>query len=271
MNIYKMEVKKGFKGLLIWSVVCLLLTILFMSMFPSMKDMGMEEIVKTKLDGMPSALLKAFGLDDAPDYSKLKEFFAYDFQYIMMAGVIYAGLLGSKALIKEESEGTIEFLYAQPVKRTTIITMKILAAVTLFACFVIIVALSSILISLAVKTPDLRAIDIILDYKPMFSGFFMVGLVFMAVGFAISVLVPHLRLAMPITIGLFFVTYLLGVFSSVVNKLSFLKYFSPFHFAMPVHVVKRGIKTGDVVLSLALITVFTAVTYIIYRKKNFRI
>ena len=271
MNIYKMEVKKGFKSVLIWSVICVLLNLLFLSMFPSMKDSGMQELLKTKLDAFPPALLNAFGLDDAPDFSKLEEYFAYVFQYLMMAGVIYGGLLGSKALIKEESEGTIEFLYAQPVKRSKIVTMKIFAAVTLFALFVIIMALSSILVSLAVKPSDLNTMDMTLNYKLLFSGFFMVGLVFMAVGFAISAVVPHLRLAMPITIGLFFVTYLLGIFSDLIDKLSFLKYFSPFHFAMPADVVKQGIKSGDIVLSLVFITVATVVTYIIYRKKNFRL
>ncbi|HCW03448.1 MAG TPA: ABC transporter permease [Clostridium sp.] len=271
MNIYKMEVKKGFKSLLIWTVTCVLLTILFMSMFPSMKDSGMQELVKTKLDIIPPAFLKALGLDDAPDFSKLNEYFAYVFQYIMMAGVIYGGLLGSKALIKEESEGTIEFLYAQPVKRSKIVTMKILSAATLFTLFVFIMALSSILKSLAVKSAEVKVIDVLMDYKLLFSGFFMVGLVFMAVGFAISVLVPHLRLAMPISIGSFFVTFLLGMFSDMIEKLSFLKYFSPFHFANPADVVKNGIKTDDMVLALIFITVATVVTYTIYRKKNFRI
>lgn len=188
-----------------------------------------------------------------------------------MAGVIYGGLLGSKALIKEESEGTIEFLYAQPVKRSKIVTMKILSAATLFTLFVFIMALSSILKSLAVKSAEVKVIDVLMDYKLLFSGFFMVGLVFMAVGFAISVLVPHLRLAMPISIGSFFVTFLLGMFSDMIEKLSFLKYFSPFHFANPADVVKNGIKTDDMVLALIFITVATVVTYTIYRKKNFRI
>lgn len=271
MNIYKMEVKKGFKSLLIWTIISVLLIILFMSMFPSMKDSGMQELVKTELDAMPPALLKAFGLDDAPDFSRLNDYFAYVFQYMMMAGVIYGGLLGSKALIKEESEGTIEFLYAQPVKRSKIVTMKVLAAVTLFGLFVLIIALSSILISIPVKTTDLQAMDVVLDYMPLFLGFFMVGLVFLAVGFAISALVPHLRLSMPITIGLFFVTYLLGIFSDMIEKLSFLKYFSPFHFAMPSYVLKHGIKTTDAILSLIFIIVSIVVTYSIYRKKNFRI
>jgi ABC-2 type transport system permease protein len=269
MNIFKMEVKKGFKSLVIWSVVCILLIILFMSMFPSMKDSGMQELVNTKMGAIPPALLEAFNLKDVPDFSKLNQFFAYVFQYIVIAGSIYAAILGAKSLIKEESEGTIEFLYAQPVSRTRIVTMKLLSSLVIFYLFVMIMAVASTLMSLAVKPDDLKTIDLIMDIKLLFSGFFLVGLVFMAIGFLISVLVPHLRLAMPVATGVFFVTYLLGTFSGMIDSLKFLKYFSPFHYAVPAEVIKNGIKGVNIVLSLIIITLSIAATYFVYRKKDF--
>lgn len=271
MNIFKMEVKKGLKSLFIWSTICTLLIILFMSMFPSMKDSGMQELVDTKLGAMPPALLEAFGLDEAPDFSKLNEYFAYVFQYIVIAGSIYAGLLGAKSLIKEESEGTIEFLYAQPVSRTKIVTMKLLSSLALFYLFVVIMAVAAIVVSLIVKPAGLQIADLFMDIKTLFSGFFMVGLVFMAVGFMISALVPHLRLAMPISTGFFFVTYLLGIFAGMIDELSFLKYFSPFHYAVPGDVVKKGIEATNIVLALVISIISIAITYVIYRKKDFRI
>lgn len=271
MNMFKMEVKKGLKSLFIWSTVCTLLIILFMSMFPSMKDSGMKELVDTKLGAMPPALLEAFGLEDAPDFSKLNEYFAYVFQYIVIAGSIYAGLLGAKALIKEESEGTIEFLYAQPISRTSIVTMKILSSFALFYLFVVIMAVASLVVSLVVKPADLQMADWLMDIKTLFSGFFMVGFVFMAIGFMISALVPHLRLAMPISTGVFFVTYLLGIFAGMIDELNFLKYLSPFNYAVPAEVVKNGIEGTGIALALVISILSIAVSYVVYRKKDFRI
>jgi ABC-2 type transport system permease protein len=271
MNIFKMEFKKALKPLTIWSIVCILLTILFMSMFPSMKDSGMQEIVDTKMSAMPEAILEAFNLKDLPDFTKLNQYFAYVFQYIVMAGYIYAGMLGAKALIKEESEGTIEFLYAQPASRTKIVTMKLLSSLAIFYVFAMIMAVASILISLAVKPADLKVIDLFMDMKILFSGFFLVGLVFMSMGFLVSVLIPHLRLAMPISIGIFFVTYLLGIFSSMIDALEFLKYFSPFNYAVPSELVKNGFHTVNIVLALLISLVCITGTYIVYGKKDFRI
>ena len=64
-------------------------------------------------------------------------------QYIVMAGGIYAAILGVSALVKEESEGTIEFLYSKPVTRSKIVTSKILASAVIFFIFIIIVGISN--------------------------------------------------------------------------------------------------------------------------------
>ncbi|WP_017415404.1 ABC transporter permease subunit [Clostridium tunisiense] len=269
MNMFKMELKRGLKPLAIWSIVCVLLIILFMSMFPSMKDSGMQELVNTKMDAMPKALLEAFNLENMPDFSKLNEYFAYVFQYIVIAGSIYGGILGSKALIKEESEGTIEFLYAQPVSRTKIVTMKILSSVVIFYLFVMVMALASIGISLLVKPEDLKVIDLVMDMKLLFGGFFLIGLVFMSIGFLISVVIKSLRLAMPISTGIFFTTYLLGTFSGMIDSLEFLKYFSPFHYAVPSELLKNGLDISNVVISIVIIIVTITATYFIYRRKDF--
>lgn len=271
MNVFKVEVRRGFKSLLIWSIVCILLIILFMSMFPSMKDSGMQELVNTKMDALPEAILDAFNLKDAPDFSKLNEYFAYVFQYIVMAGAIYAGVLGAKSLIEEESEGTIEFLYAKPISRTKIVTAKILSCIVLFSIFILLMAICSIIISLVVKPADLEIINVVMDMKKLYLGLFLVGVVFMSIGFIISALVPHLRLATPLSIGTFFITYLLGIFSQMIDSLEFLKYFSPFNYAVPSEIVKNGFETTNILLALIISIICITLTYIVYRKKDFRI
>ena len=193
------------------------------------------------------------------------------FQYIVISGYIYACLLGAKALIKEESEGTIEFLYAHPISRTKIVSMKILSSFALFYLFIIIMGITSTLMSLVVKPDNLKIMELLMDFKLMFSGFFLVGLVFMSIGFLISALIPHLRLAMPLAIGVFFITYLLGIFSGMIETLSFLKYLSPFHYAVPSEIIKEGIQPTYIALALIIISVSLMTTYLLYKKKDFRI
>ncbi len=271
MNVFKMEFKKGLKPLVIWSIICILLMILFLSMFPSMKDSGMQELVNTKMGAMPPALLEAFNLKDVPDFSQLNQYFSYVFQYIVISGYIYASLLGAKTLIKEESEGTIEFLYAQPISRTKLLTMKYLAAFALFYVFILIIGCASILMALVVKPEDLEVFQLFMDFKLMFSGLFLVGIVFMSVGFLLSALIPHLRLAMPLSIGLFFISYILGIFAGMIEKFKFFRYFSPFHYAVPSELIKDGFDPIYIVLALIITAVSCVISYTLYRKKDFRI
>ena len=132
-------------------------------------------------------------------------------------------------------------------------------------------AIVSMLISMIVKPSDLAIIDMIMDIKLLFGGFFLIGLVFMAIGFLISVLIDNVRLAMPISTGVFFITYLLGTFSGMIDKLEFLKYFSPFHYAVPSELIKNGFDIVNIYISFIIIVVSISSTYIIYRKKDFNI
>ncbi len=149
--------------------------------------------------------------------------------------------------------------------------MKILSSLAIFYLFTMIMSLASMVMAIAVKPVDLSVMDIIIDMKLLYSGLFLVGLVFMSIGFLISVLIKHLRLAMPLIIGIFFVSYLLGTFSSMIEQLEFLKYFSPFHYAVPSEIIKNGFEQINILLSFAIIVITITGTYHIYRKKDFRL
>ena len=46
-----------------------------------------------------------------------------------MASAVYGAILGVNSLIREESQGTIEFLYSKPINRLKIVTSKLCAIV----------------------------------------------------------------------------------------------------------------------------------------------
>ena len=125
MNVFKFEVKRNLKSCLLWSIICSVLILLFLSVFPSMKDSGMQDLVGTKLDALPTGMLKAFGLESMIDFTNILEYLAYCFQYIAMAACIYALILGVNSLLEEEASGTIEFLYAKNISRKEIVRDKV--------------------------------------------------------------------------------------------------------------------------------------------------
>ena len=115
MNIFNFEFKRLLKSCIIWSLVCGALITLFMSLFPTMEDMGMKQIVNDKMGGMPVEILKAFNIDSSMDFTDIFNYLGYAIQYIAMASAVYGAILGVNSLIREESQGTIEFLYSKPI------------------------------------------------------------------------------------------------------------------------------------------------------------
>ena len=186
MNIFKFEFKRNLKSLIYWSIGASAIILVFMGLFPSMKDMGMQELVGSKLDALPPAVLEIFNFSSVTDFSKINDYMGYTFQYIAMAFGIYGVTLGVNSIIQEESEGTIEFLYSKPVSRSKILWSKILSIAVTFFAFSIIVGLVTVLISLAVKPEDLETMTLIMDIKGMFTGMALLGYIFMAVGIVIS-------------------------------------------------------------------------------------
>ena len=74
MNLFKYEFKKLFKPMIIWTVVCVVCIVLFMSFYPMMEDSGMQEFVGDKLEVMPEAMKEAFNLSGTVDFSKLSDY-----------------------------------------------------------------------------------------------------------------------------------------------------------------------------------------------------
>ena len=97
MNMFKFEFKRLLKSSMIWALVCSALVVMFMSFFPSMKEMGIQELVGAKLESLPDTFLEAFNISGTTDFSNISDFSAYVLQYIIMAGGVYAAILGVSA------------------------------------------------------------------------------------------------------------------------------------------------------------------------------
>lgn len=271
MNIFQFEVKKLFKSCLVWSLLCAALIILFMAFFPSMRDSGIQELVATKLGAFPDGLMEAFGLDELVDFTDIMQYLAYVIQYISMAAAVYGAILGVNALLDEEVEGTIEFLYAQPVSRSEIVTSKILSRVFIMFIFIIIVGVTTMGISIALKPEDVDLLTMLMDIKNLFIGMSFVGFIYLAIGLLLSTILNPSSNSTATSIGVFFITYIFGVLSKMKDNLKLLRYLSPFDYALPMEIVRNGWNINYIIAGVGIIAISIIGTYIIYSKKDMKI
>lgn len=268
MEVIRLEWSRIRKTIFGWATGYSLVAIMFIAFFPSMQTDAMQQLAFAKMESISTVVLSIFGLDSIPDFTKIFNYFGYVAQYLNMASSILAAALGLNMLIREETEGTIEYLYAKPVTRKEIFLQKTAANILGYLLFILI-GLATIVCGF-VLFADLslaKAFDMALYFM---QGACFIGLVFMAVGVFLSTVISSSRIASPVAFALIFGTFSLGIMGVLIKKLSFLKYFSPLEW---VKVNFRGIRMTEPIFigigaAVILLSVITGI--LIYQKKDFQ-
>ena len=196
-------------------------------------------------------------------------YFGYLFQYINLAICIFVMLKGTSSLIREETDGTIEYLYAKPVSRTDIVCQKLLANLLCFFLFVAAFYLLSVVSYLAFS--DYSLDESMKEVAIILGGTLFVGFIFLPAGFFLSTAIKSSKQSASVSMGIVFGTYMLGIISLLVEKLEFLKYLSPLEWIKANKLVEEGLNLPEVLIGLGIIAISVFATFHIYRKKDFRV
>lgn len=263
MNIYWREIQVNIKSLVIWSIILSGLGILVMAFFPTIAKQA--ETLQQLLTSMPAALLEAFGLQKISMTDILGFYASKQYPTMTLFGSIYAIMLASGILSKENSDRTIEFLLSKPVTRSAILTSKWLSVITLILVFNIVI---SIIMFITLQIVKIENFDI-----PVFLllclGPLLMHLTFASIGLLLSVLIRKTRSILPLSLGIVLVTYFLSIASALSEKLEFLKYFSPFKYADAIDIItNQRIELLYLVLMLVLNTAPVLLSYSIFRRKD---
>ncbi|MRH43677.1 ABC transporter permease subunit [Aquibacillus halophilus] len=261
MNMYWHELKATRKSTIIWTLSITLLIIFFMSMYPTFSKEA--ESLRKMLEGFPDALLKAMNFD-MDTFTSILGFYSYIFLYILLCGAIQAMILGIGILSKEVREKTADFLLTKPVTRQQILTSKLLAALTSIVStnigyLITVLAMASIVEPNSFDQKLLLMISITLLF---------IQVVFLAIGISMSVLVPKIKSVLPISLGTVFGFFIVSMFASSIGDEKF-RYITPFqYFDAPYILQNQAYDLTFVVLSIVLVSVLTAASYIIYVRKD---
>ncbi|MDD9149705.1 MULTISPECIES: ABC transporter permease subunit [unclassified Sporolactobacillus] len=267
MTLFRLECKTHVKTLLIWIIVVGLLTLGLVSLFPSMKDMGLQQI---DLKSMPKEMLKAFNISDMSALASIEGYFGYEFQYVMIATGIFAATLGLNALAREESEGTISYLYAQPISRVSIVSLKMLANALFYTLYWLVTMIIAFLVCLIFKESTASVSNLFKDFSLLTFAGWVMGLTFFSVGFFLSSLLSSNKSATSLSLALVFLTFILGVVGKLQDKFQALVYFSPVDTALPSSVFKNGLQWKYIVTDLIVLVVSLLLAFWIYRRKDLK-
>ncbi|WP_058300781.1 ABC transporter permease subunit [Gorillibacterium timonense] len=260
MNIFRKEWQALRKSTFTWSLSLAAVALLLLALYPGFaRD---AEDFRGLLDAYPESVQKAFGLS-LDSLTSFLGYYSFVLTYISLAGAIQAMNLGLGQLSKETREKTADFLLTKPVSRTRIITAKLFAALaSLFVTNLIYLAAALLLAGQVASDVDYGTYTLLTLSVPLLQ------LLFFAFGLVLSVLLPKIRSVLPLSLGLVFGFYVLGMVASLVGEEA-ARYVTPFRYFDRSYIMAHSAyESGFVILELVLVVLFTAGTYQIYRKKD---
>lgn len=202
------------------AITILITTLIFVVVFPFMGESGLLVLLSEKLELVPDFLIRIFGLGDLPDFTLFPHYFNLCMFYILIKLSTVSSLLGCDALISEESDGTIEFLYSMPRSRVFIVFSKFASrAITIIAINILYGLISyAAFIYMGEETTHLmRAV----------ASQVVPQLCYLIAGMLISSLLPSSQSASTSSMTLFFFTFMLGIIPSMIGRWTKLEYLSP--------------------------------------------
>ncbi len=262
MQVLGRELRANRKSLWIWIVSLSALCLLTMSVYPSLKQdvRGTEAL----LGALPEGFSKAFGLDRL-SMAEPEGFYAVEvYLMVMLFGSLYAGILGAGILAKEEDDRTIEFLLARPVSRNRVLANKLAALLILLLVFNAGIGLTALSSFIVLDVGDYSvALLFRLILAPLAAHF-----TFAALGFFLALLFVRKKTATSVASGVVLGLYFVGTLSALSERLSWLRYFTPYYYVDAPGIVEKGIEPWKIGVLAGVTAVSVTASFLLYRRRD---
>lgn len=259
MTLFKYELKKNLKQTLIWFAI--LSVILLVASFEFKVYQGDEEIQAAMATFEP--FFKALGIAGV-DFTTAIGFIGVFSIYIYLPLAFFSGLLGLNILSKEQHKHTSEFLLTMPIKRTKIITYK---GLVMIIYTLLLNVLIHFMIYLIYSQYDSSS-AFIQFITNLSLGVLLIQLIFMSIGFGLSILINNRKHLNGLFIAIILSTFMINMLVGYLEESYFLPYLSPFQYYTAKKMMDGVFELNYIILTLLLITIPIALTYYYYPKKN---
>lgn len=268
--IFSRELKKNSGKMVAWLLILGIIVGLLFALYPMMLDGNMKSLFDNFINELSPDLQKIFGIEENIDLTNIGQYMAFIYQYISVFIVIFAMQLGANSLSSDQSDGTIQYIYSNPVSRAEIITEKILSNILTYIIFLILLALVNFLVLLFIPVEEAFSKQELIFYlAKIFSGILASGLVFMSIGFFISSLSKTNNFGNGISILFVIISVIFtivgkiygGTMLTVIDNL-------PLEVFKPIYFIEGIIYPLGLGVNLIIFLIFIVLTYVIYGSKE---
>ena len=224
-NLFLKEMRRNASGLITWLIVITVLITVTMSVYRTF----MEN--QSKITGMltliPKGALQFKGISNFNDLLSVLGFYAANnVIYMMVLGSIFAIVLSSNIVLKEEYDKTAEYLLTRPVTRSEIFFSKLaVVGLNVFLLNLVTALAGFICMELVKKGPFSVTSFLILSLYTL-----LLNLLFGSIGLFMSTLVRRAKPITTLAIGMVLIFYFIHTLSKITESISAIGYISPFRY-----------------------------------------
>ena len=248
-------------------IVCIsILIVMFLMVYLIYPFIITEETIN-QMDEMmkmfPEEFIKAFNMDMASISTVYGWIKTEGLMYVIITVGIYAAIMGGNILLKEENDKTIEYLGFLPIKRSKILTNKLIVSLIYIVSLIVIFGLFNFIALLISGDFDKKQF-LLLSISPLF-----MALPLYALCLFISTFMHKTKGVVGIGLGLVLIFYFLNIAAELSDKVEFFKYFSLYTLADTRNIIENTkISFVCILISLVLSAIFIVLTYYRYNKKE---
>ena len=263
-NLFLMELRRNIVSLVIWTIIITLLISVSMAVFPTF--LANQSKVMAMMNLVPKGALQFKGISNFNDLLSPLGFYASNnLVFMLVLGSVFAVVLGSNILLKEEYNKTAEYLLTKPLSRGEIFLSKMA-----------VVFLDIFLLNLLTSAAGLISLELvkkggfsIMAFLTLSGYSLLLNLLFGATGLFISTLVKRAKPVTTFTIGLVLILYFIYTISKIAGNAEQIGYISPFKYVgVDVTNPEYGFEPLNILYFTCLTTLFGLLSYRLYLKKD---
>lgn len=260
MNLFKRELRAGWKAFFFWSLGMFVLCFAGIVKFQSYTASGsMMEMI----NAFPRIVLAVMGAVGV-DMGSLGGYTALLFYYVLVCSCIYALHLGNFAVSRESVDKTYDFLFTKPRSRSRLLGAKITAAYVYYAAFCAVGGAFAVLAVHTLGTSERVTGEIWLCAL----GVFLVGSLFLSLAACFSAYAMRPEKGAALGNLAFLSAFVLGVVYNVLEKPGLLRLVSPMSYFPSAELAAGTLSLPYAALALALTAAFLTLAFRRFERKD---
>lgn len=262
MNILKHELRVGLKTFLLWALGLFFLVFVGMVKYTGIN--GSASInVNELFDKFPRIVLAVLGMVGV-DVTSLGGYYAVITYYTFICVAVYALSLGLNAVNREAIDKTYEFIFTKPRKRNFILLVKYGASYIYLLLFCILNWLFSV-----AAVASLNIENTIENAMMLYSiVLFLLGMLFMAIGAFVGVMVKKTEKGSLYANLCFLVAFILSMIYDMMEHGGIVKVVSPLKYFAPKDVLSGKLDIVYVLLCIVVTLVLGIKTFFVFEKRD---